>query len=209
MQELDTRLRNWSRHLVTTATINLSTVLESPYRREYWPERRKGISEFIHRLQAFPAEYSKHRSPRTSHTFSVVLIAPQCSRRSGYWKHGVEIQEELQDSKPKDEHELSPEPSLTFRLCTQSECVAPRLETSGMTPWPAKSNHVPILPSLIAFWLYSTVPVSVAVADLDDVMTGCPEDRRLICSIQRISRSPSAVCRGKHHAQSKVKRETA
>jgi hypothetical protein len=61
MQELDTRLRNWSRHLVSTATINLSTVLESPYRREYSPERRKGISEFIHRLQAFTAKYPKHR----------------------------------------------------------------------------------------------------------------------------------------------------
>jgi hypothetical protein len=49
-----------------------------------------------------------------------------------------------------------------------SECVAPRLETFGMTPWPAKSNHVPVLPSLITFLLYSTVPVSVAMAYLDD-----------------------------------------
>jgi hypothetical protein len=33
MQELDTRLQSWSRHLMITATLNLSAVLELPYWR--------------------------------------------------------------------------------------------------------------------------------------------------------------------------------
>jgi hypothetical protein len=107
---------------MSTATINLSTVLESPYRREYWPERRKGISEFIHRLQAFPAKYPKHCFRLFTKDEPHVFCGPdRSSVPSAQWileacpgACGVERQEEIQGSKPKDEHELSPEPSLSF-----------------------------------------------------------------------------------------------